>query len=188
MTIVCRRDELERRCSNRRAASLVSSGSLVPNRLSARVVLALLFWSSASSLLNYPHCLAYFNEASGGAKFGGHNLLSSNIDWGQDLLLLKELIRDEHVYLAYFGCIDPSVVGLEYSPAPFSRLGVSGSTPPGLYAISVTFLYGQSWQLRGARHGRVVVPYHAYSDFVSRCPTARAGHSIMVYRVGTSVP
>lgn len=43
-----------------------------------------------STLRVYPHQLAYFNEFSGGPDNGHRHLLDSNIEWGQDLLYLKE--------------------------------------------------------------------------------------------------
>jgi len=62
------------------------------------LVLAALAWSVGSSLRHYPHSLAYFNEAVGGPRRGHEHLLDSNIDWGQDLLLLKRwLDRHPHV-------------------------------------------------------------------------------------------
>jgi hypothetical protein len=54
-----------------------------------------LLWSIASSLGVYPHSLSYFNELVGGPANGHAHLLDSNIDWGQDLLLLKEWL-DAH--------------------------------------------------------------------------------------------
>jgi 4-amino-4-deoxy-L-arabinose transferase-like glycosyltransferase len=50
---------------------------------------ALLLWSICSSAFIYPHSLAYFNELAGGPQNGHRHLLHSNIDWGQDLLMLK---------------------------------------------------------------------------------------------------
>lgn len=44
----------------------------------------------ASTLSVYPHQLAYFNEAAGGPQDRHKHLLGSNLDRGQDLLLLRE--------------------------------------------------------------------------------------------------
>ncbi len=46
--------------------------------------------SVTSSLRNHPHSLAYFNEVAGGPENGWRHMLGSNLDWGQDLLFLKE--------------------------------------------------------------------------------------------------
>ena len=56
---------------------------------------ALLAWSVTSSLWVYPHSLSYFNELVGGPKNGYWHLVSSNIEWGQDLLYLKRWL-DAH--------------------------------------------------------------------------------------------
>lgn len=47
-------------------------------------------WSLASSLLIYPHSLSYFNELAGGPGNGHRYLVDANVDWGQDLLELRE--------------------------------------------------------------------------------------------------
>lgn len=46
-----------------------------------------------SSMLAYPHTLAYFNEGAGGPGMGYRLLAHSNLDWGQDELLLREWVR-----------------------------------------------------------------------------------------------
>jgi len=40
--------------------------------------------------LVYPHYLAFFNQSIGGPHNGYKWLADSNIDWGQDLKLLKK--------------------------------------------------------------------------------------------------
>ena len=60
--------------------------------------------------------MSYFNEAAGGPRRGHEHLLDSNIDWGQDLFLLKRW-ADRHtearpLAVAYHGLIDPSSVEL----------------------------------------------------------------------------
>lgn len=46
-----------------------------------------------STIHVYPHQLCYFNEAAGGAVGGHKHLLHSNVDWGQDFLLLTQEMR-----------------------------------------------------------------------------------------------
>jgi hypothetical protein len=50
----------------------------------------------AESLMTYPHYLAFFNWPSGGPVNGPRYLLDSNIDWGQDVAVLKRYIDDHH--------------------------------------------------------------------------------------------
>ncbi len=52
---------------------------------------------AASSLSVYPHFISYFNLLAGGPENGSEFLLDSNIDWGQnDLLLEKKLEELNH--------------------------------------------------------------------------------------------
>lgn len=128
---------------------------------------------------------------------GGHNhLLHSNIDWGQDLIYLREWI-DEHrdskpLYLAYYGYVEPSFLGIEYEPAPFPRPrrrnngAYEPKAPvlkPGLYAISVNFLRGADWQIHDGKGGRVAAHHDAYADFLELTPAGYAGYSIYIYDV-----
>jgi hypothetical protein len=89
--------------------------------LPATLVATLGSWLIASSLWIYPHSLAYFNESIGGPINGPKYLLSSNVDWGQDLLYVRDSTVENgseriQLYLAYFGSFDPVVVGFNRSP------------------------------------------------------------------------
>ncbi len=53
------------------------------------VCLAVL-WSVWNIWWICPHQLAYFNELSGGPGQGYRHLVHSNLDWGQDLLLVRK--------------------------------------------------------------------------------------------------
>lgn len=61
---------------------------------SRTLVLCALAWVAASTIRNYPHQLAYFNEVAGGASNGHKHLLHSSLDWGQDLLLAAQWQRE----------------------------------------------------------------------------------------------
>jgi hypothetical protein len=82
-----------------------------------------LAWSVGSSLWIYPHSLSYFNELVGGPKGGHWHLGSSNIDWGQDLLLIKRWY-DAHpearpFHLAYeLPLIPPELAGIKWEKVP----------------------------------------------------------------------
>jgi len=65
----------------------LAMGRLVPAMLVA--------WLVAGSLWIYPHSLSYFNESIGGPLNGPEHLLGSNVDWGQDVLYLSDLLRDQ---------------------------------------------------------------------------------------------
>lgn len=98
----------------------------------------------ASTLRVYPHQLAYFNEAAGGPENGYKHLLHSNLDWGQDLLLVREWMNS---------CkLDASCVEfVSYFPHPMVNLIISSSQVgknSDWIVLSVTKLSHQS-DLRG---------------------------------------
>ena len=91
-----------------------------------------------SSLAVAPRHLQYFNELAGGPSGGHRWLADSNIDWGQDLVRLREFMDDhrlETVDLAYFGTVHPNVYGIRFEPL------LPGSSPrPAV--ISASLLVG----------------------------------------------
>jgi hypothetical protein len=124
----------------------------------------------ASSLWVHPHYLAHFNTASGGPDRGAEHLIDSNIDWGQDLVGLREWLREhapnEPVGLVYFGQINPNIYvlrgdGFDWflppmlpgrmepisgSPtAVYARIGPAKELAPGLYAVSASVVHGLPW-------------------------------------------
>jgi hypothetical protein len=90
--------------------------------LATASILGALTWNSVSVLRVHPHHLSYFNELAGGPDYGWLHLIDSNLDWGQDLLFLKRWMEDHPearpLGLAYYGAIDPHMVGLTYRLAP----------------------------------------------------------------------
>jgi hypothetical protein len=103
---------------------------------------------AAESLVAYPSYIAFFNAPSGGARGGCRLLGDSNLDWGQDLLLLRDWKRnhpDERLYVSYFGMADPGFYLGSYDPLPGNSS--SQSLPqlpraPGVLAISASNLQG----------------------------------------------
>ena len=74
---------------------------------------------AVTTLRAAPHYLAYFNAARGGPANGHVYLLDSNLDWGQDILTLRDYMREQKidtVALAYFGRVDPAIYGVTYVP------------------------------------------------------------------------
>jgi hypothetical protein len=149
------------------------------------LLLALLVWQIVGTLRLFPHQEAFFNELAGGPAGGGRILVDSNIDWGQDLILLRELLAKrgiEDVYLGYFGTAVPEVYHIPYKPIPGFLRQTAGpeinaynpyTPPPGWYAISQTSL-----QL-----GLLEQNVDMYAFFREREPAARAGYSINLYEV-----
>ncbi len=149
--------------------------------------------SVGSSLWVYPHSLSYFNEFVGGPLGGHTHLIDSNIDWGQDLLYLRDWIREhpeaQPMQITYFGNISPETAGIEVEKPPgggptdeggtdFAVRPPKGETPcdygpqPGWFAISVNYLRGVTWN--------VGVDYRYFQRFE---PVGRAGYSIMIYHI-----
>jgi hypothetical protein len=143
-----------------------------------------LIWSVGSSLYHYPHSLSYFNELAGGPIRGCEHLLDSNVDWGQDLLLLKKWLKEhpdvQPIGLAYSlpaSLLDPVDVGIKYTPPPpgsdalaHHHLRPTGELGPlpGWYAIFVRPLR--------ERHRR-------YAYFEHFEPVEMIGYTIRIYHV-----
>ena len=126
-----------------------------------------------------PHYLAFFNLSAGGPRHGAEYLVDSNLDWGQDLKLLKQWMTQHdvrHINLSYFGVAEPSYYGIRYTPLPgapyYDPNRITMPQLPGYVAVSAT-------NLRGAY----------LSDFAKRLyaplrkmqPAAVLGYSIYVY-------
>ncbi len=154
------------------------------HRLLPTMVVVALTWSVGSSLWVYPHSLSYFNELVGGPRNGGEHLLDSNIDWGQDLLYLKDWL-DRHPDvkldgLAYYGSYQANLAGIPDVPHPppsppsddftakDGRATNQFGPKPGWYAVSVNYLYDRSRQ---------------YRYFLKFKPVAMAGYSIYIYHI-----
>jgi hypothetical protein len=144
----------------------------------------LIGWYAFGSVLIYPHFLAYFNELAGGPEGGWRFLVDSNIDWGQDAILLQRYLDErgvDRVKLAWFGESRPEYYGLGYEPLPGwppNRENVATRTfspvapAPGMYAISITSLQG------------VLLDDHdTYAWFREKEPVDKIGYSVFVYEV-----
>ena len=60
-------------------------------------IILLIIWYVLSSILIYPHYLAYFNEFVGGPNNGYKYMVDSNLDWGQDLKGLKQYMAKNDI-------------------------------------------------------------------------------------------
>ena len=142
-----------------------------------------------------PHWMSYFNEAAGGPLNGHKWLVDSNIDWGQDILMLKWW-QDKHpeatdLQAALFTGFDPKDIGLKFRlPAPFikgelqtlSRDGLRGPQP-GWYAISVCQLKGHSFSVPEG-NGEWTWSDGHFTYFLDNFePVDRIGYSIYIYHV-----
>jgi 4-amino-4-deoxy-L-arabinose transferase-like glycosyltransferase len=158
----------------------------------------------------HPHYLAYFNSASGGPDRQPAHLIDSNLDWGQDLVGLREWCRrklpNERIGLAYFGQINPSIFALRNDPFDWFLPPVEpGSTRPmsdhpspylegpakrlraGYYAVSATLVYGLPWRLYDGARDFQKVPFDPAWDAFR--PGAFSYFSVFqpIHRVGHSI-
>jgi hypothetical protein len=180
---------------------MISAGKLSSNFDHKRwgrslLVCGMLVWSIISSISVYPHSMSYFNEAAGGPENGHAHLLDSNIDWGQDLLYLKEWL-DHHpeaqpLGLAYYQVVDPRIVGIHFHLPPPGPNGLflndreyqaKFGPHPGYYAVSVNHLRGTEFVVPDG-HGELHHTWRGdYEYFRLFRPIARAGYSIYIYHI-----
>jgi hypothetical protein len=137
----------------------------------------LLCWHIASSLAAFPYSLSYFNELAGGPSRGIYWLDDSNLDWGQDLKGVKQVMSKmgiDTVTLYPFNAYDnPEYYGIPMrrpSNQEWARMVTSPNPPPpGVYVVS----------------GHWVAIMHGLGiDWVKKYPViAHLGYSIYFFRI-----
>jgi len=136
------------------------------------VLAGLCLWYLVSSVSIYPHYLSYFNEFVG-PENGYKHFVNSNVDWGQDLLLLVDYLESngiEEVKLSYYGFPVTGNYPLpDYYDFSYQELGC-GPTD-GIIAISATNLWSSE---------------SCYGWLTEREPDERIGYSILVYNISNT--
>ncbi|MFM7128216.1 MAG: ArnT family glycosyltransferase, partial [bacterium] len=171
------------------------------NNAIAFVLLALLAGSGLSTARVSPHFLAYFNVLAGGPEHADEHLIDSNLDWGQDLVGLKQWLDTnapgQPVGIAYFGQINPDIYRLRGQGLgwflPPARSGKVVPQPPGrsaeplrpgVYAISASLAHGLPWRVYDSSRW---APYDgkesAFDYFLKTKPVAKIGWSIFIYKI-----
>ncbi|MGC1275463.1 MAG: glycosyltransferase family 39 protein [Planctomycetaceae bacterium] len=158
---------------------LVAGPAAVATRLTRAAVAGAFVWLVAACLWVHPHELSYFNELAGGPRNGHAHLVDSNIDWGQDLWLLKKWLDENRhgrpLGFAYFsGLIYPQWFGINHGLPP-------DDPRPGLYAVSVNYLRGIHFGVPDGRGGRETIESPRWTYFQEFEPVATAGYSIYIY-------
>lgn len=161
-------------------AAWTSKELLTRGRLGSHLVLTLIgvVWLAEYGSA-HPHTLAFSNHLVGGPAQAFQYLTDSDLDWGQDLKLLKRWMDNHavgHINLAYFGSADPAYYRIDctYLPGspPFAAAAVSRPRLPGYVGVSATILNGIYLQRRWRLH---------YAPLRGRTPQADIGGSIKVY-------
>jgi hypothetical protein len=155
--------------------AVIAGGMTLPGRQPWKVAsVGLALWALAATLLSFPSHVAYVNEAFGGSDHAYRLVTGSNVDWGQDLIRLRDHLQThqvpEPVWLAYFGQAPVEEYHLPVEMANPERIGEIRGT----LAISVTILN----TLNG--------PYDALLR--GRDPFDQIGHSILLYRIPEVLP
>lgn len=95
----------------------------------------------ASVFSQYPHYLSYFNSIIGGPHYGHYYAVDSNLDWGQDILYIKDYIDENNIAeprLLYFG--PPTL--LDAYDVQHSDARKLSAFDSGTYIISASVLHG----------------------------------------------
>jgi len=158
------------------------------NTAFASVILVGLFgWYVYGTLSVYPHYLAYFNEIAGGPDHGHEHLTDSNLDWGQDLKLLKTYMDQnniQEVHLAYWGNGSPRYYDINYQYLP------CGVRDPGIRRIPPSIQPGD-WVAISANmwtdsfytpYHPGVMEYRTLRLFLEEEPVKKIGYSIWIFR------
>ena len=154
------------------------------SRIRTAAFSGMVIWLIIASVMTFPHYLTFFNEIAGGPDNGYKILVDSNLDWGQELIGLRNYMTQENipsVKLSYHGTADPTAYGVQYEPLPSYPYNqwtsdtvpdILLNPPAGVYAISANNLQG----LRFKNHD-------LYATFRQRKPDAIVGHCIFIYRI-----
>ena len=153
----------------------------IKSRLSKLIVSGLVLWLVLETAFIYPNYLTYFNQFVGGPDNGHHYAIDSNLDWGQDLTSLREYLEAHEIktiQLLYYGRVDPSIYGIDYT---VPRIEVT----PGYLAISRS-LYGRDYILNDHRR---IIQAGPYDEVRFNWPKiATLGNTIDIYEIADRSP
>jgi len=135
-------------------------------------------WMIVSSLSVYPHSLSYFNEIAGGPINGWKHLDYSNIDWGQDMILVKEWVAQHPdarpLFILQTGYVSPQQMGI-----PVDTLQLT--TQPSQDGKAQVRDFAPGWYIIGLT--RLVDPHDPFHEFQERKPDDFIAYSMRIYQV-----
>lgn len=133
----------------------------------------LLIAQICSSFMAQPDYLGYTNILAGNKP--QRVLVGSDLDWGQDLLRLRDRLAQLHVKelaLGYSGSADPATLGLPpFHPVPTKPA-------PGWIAVSMTWRKLESHPI-----GQSATPYDWLDSFTAK---EQVGSSYLLYNIPAS--
>ncbi|MEW4487643.1 glycosyltransferase family 39 protein [Thalassoglobus sp. JC818] len=124
---------------------------------------------SISSLSVYPYSLSYFNYSIGGPSHGHKYLIDSNLDWGQDMIAVREWIAEnpdsQPVRIKWRGFLPLEVLGID------AELAKTGEDRSGTLILSLH-------ELQRLDSG--------FQKFQRERPIGRVGYSFNIYHVNSN--
>lgn len=154
------------------------------------VISLLILATTISSIRVSPNFLPYFNEGSGGPTEGHRHLLHSNIDWGQDLIALKETIENhpqfQGMYFVTSNYWDPAAIGIDCQKLP---IGCNPNTSPDWWkvlssrflAINTNELMGNPCRIYLGPFNYIEIKDTTFAQLRGLQPVAKAGASIWIF-------
>ena len=147
----------------------------------------LLGYSVVSTACTYPHHLCYFNDLVGGPQNGSKHLLGSNVDFGQNSLLLKQWLIAEQPRRVIL--IQPRMNLAEHYGVPNDASSLSGgrirlsTLHSHTLCISATCLRGGCGFLE-SREGKVLaLDAKEIQALANTTPVTVLGYSTYIYRL-----
>jgi 4-amino-4-deoxy-L-arabinose transferase-like glycosyltransferase len=147
------------------ASAAAALAMLHASRASAAVAIALLVCHLGASALAHPDYFPYFNLFAG--RDPSRYLIDSNIDWGQDILRLRSVVRREHI---------PSLTFALMGPDDLAALGF-----PTAYPISM-WTRSHGW-IAISDHARQMMQEQGALRWLPAQPARRVGKSISLYYI-----
>ena len=130
----------------------------------------LLAWQCTSAVGIAPHYLSYFNSLCGGPLEGYRYLVDSNLDWGQDLPVLRRALEARNyrrVALGYFGTAQAATYGLR--AVDWKSVNDADAATCDWLAISATVLQ--------EAYGGTQATSNRFQDL----PSTRVGYTFFLY-------
>jgi hypothetical protein len=150
----------------------------IKDKIKWAVLAAIIIFYAGATLNVHPHYLSFFNSFTGGPKNGYNYLIDSNIDWGQDLPLLKKYMDEnkiDEIKLGYFGTADPNIYGIKFTPLKREDRGVKA-------AVSVNYYQGYPPRLMYNNKPLYGLPDY-YSYLRDYAIADRVGYTFLIFDI-----